>query len=293
MTVPLGSATRRQLDTREAERVDHLQELLVPQTLVRISRVQPVWAEGYIEHYELDEDEGYAELFDYIQGEHGGRKYRIEVLSSDGRTLLYSGKMRIAGPVRVGGAIATRESFEGAPEQRPLQHAVVSNPARGGNETLDIIDRVMKMQGGGNDKLAAVLDNMSKRQTEMLREFTEKMNRAPNPIGGTQTLDTLLDGVVETSKKLERVRAALGGGSQGDGDEPDDDKASDDESMIKTFGKQILTEAVRNQMGQQQPAAAVGGGGPTGQLRRVVLQPKTQQQSVAEQSSANGVEAIG
>jgi hypothetical protein len=89
-----------------------LAALIKPGVSVRIERVRPTWAAGWIEDYPTEATgDALGDLYEHLRDEHGGQLYKLTILAP-GEQPLYVGAQAIAGPVRVSGRATGREAFE-------------------------------------------------------------------------------------------------------------------------------------------------------------------------------------
>jgi hypothetical protein len=123
----IGAATRAAVDDVQADTMRKLAELIKPGVAIRIERVRPTWAAGWIEDYPTDgAGDALGELYEHLRDEHGGQLYRLTILAP-GEQPLYVGAQAIAGPVRVSGRAMGRDAFEMA-TRPPVERAPSSAP---------------------------------------------------------------------------------------------------------------------------------------------------------------------
>lgn len=293
--VATGPLTLSALDTTESRRVLTLQDAVEPCSTLRITRTRPHWAEGYLEHYELEEGEGYEELLDYLRDEWGGTVYRIDVMSRDRRRVLFTGKEKIGGPVKREGKACTREQWESGSDAKPAR-LVVSNPQPtaaaaqpfGGMDPLALFDR---FQGMAEKIAAANSDAIKQLSTSQQAVVKELMTRVGN--GAPTQQGSILEQMREfanTATAIDQVREQLAPPEK-------PNNAAADESLGNQIMKEVIKEGVLQEMRGRQPQ-------PTPQRQQVAAQQQqraaTQQQQPTQQrvasqpsaASSNGVESL-
>lgn len=293
--LPLGPQTRRMVDASEAQRQAGLQEMIIPNTPVRIERTRPTWAAGWLEDFDLEDGEGYADMLQYIADEHGGQSYRISALSSDKRHVLATGRVAIAGPVKVGGKPKTREQWEGRQErvQQPVATPLHNPSPAAADNTLAIVQLLMTSNQTAQQ---AQLESMERIAEVQANAATEIARRQPAANGGSATAQPSfgesLRGIIDTANQLDEVRDALTPSSRAN--EPPADAAGQEKSLIRKATEELFLEGMRAEISKRAPApAAQQQPQPQQQLRRVVQrqpqpqQPQQQQQRVTRQVKAS------
>lgn len=107
-----------------------LAEVIKPGVEVRIERVRPPWAAGWLEDYALDPVAGDAlqDLYSHLADEHGGQLYKLTVLAP-GETPVYVGAVPIAGPVKEQGRIINRNTWDPPATRDRQQQPAAPTPA--------------------------------------------------------------------------------------------------------------------------------------------------------------------
>lgn len=123
----IGASTRAAVDGAQADTMLRLASLIRPGVSIRIERVRPTWAAGWIEDYPTDvTGDALGDLFEHLRDEHGGQLYRLTILAP-GEQPLYVGAQAIAGPVRVAGRSTGREAFELSAQKTTVERAPSSS----------------------------------------------------------------------------------------------------------------------------------------------------------------------
>ena len=210
-----GAATRKAVDNIQADQLQRLSAHLRPGLTLRIERLRPHWAAGWIEDYPLERNDSMGAVYGYLRDEHGGQLFRVQVLGA-GDTMLYEAQIAIAGKPRSNGVEITRQAWEGAqpPQKSQSKPSVESQGQNVG--ALGLLMDVMRMfmeqqQKSSEATLGSVREMVAQTReqtTALLEAVTERSaERAP------QSLATQLAEVVESAKAVERVRKVFGGGS--------------------------------------------------------------------------------
>lgn len=155
----VGPGARNAADSAAATQLAGLATALRPGALVRIERVRPSWAAGWIEDLTLDLG-GLGELYEHLQEEWGGRSYRCTVLLPNGAPGFES-RIEIAGPPLDEGTEIDRDEWNGNPGKRERE-------ARAARETRIPNARSSSSDPGAFDALAwmKLLLDMQEKQAE-------------------------------------------------------------------------------------------------------------------------------
>lgn len=143
----VGPGVRSAADSAAAGQLAGLAQALRPGALVRIERVRPSWAAGWIEDLTLDLG-GLGELYEHLQEEWGGRSYRVTVMLPNGAPGFES-RIEIAGPPLDEGTVIDRDEWNGNPGKRERE-------AREARERIPNARSSSSDTGGGLDALAWV-----------------------------------------------------------------------------------------------------------------------------------------
>lgn len=200
---PLGSQARGELDSIHADTIRHLAAQLQPGMLVRIARVRPSWAAGWIEDYPLDSDD-IAELYEYLQEEHGGKLYRAQLLASDGKPF-FDAKIQIAGAPRLRGKVVPREHWEDG--GNTVTTAAAPAPSQTGiGDMLQLFQMVLgQQQENAASRERTILETVKTARSEtrdVLRALAEQRNPGGNLLEQLQEFGAVRKGVEKMSEAL-------------------------------------------------------------------------------------------
>jgi hypothetical protein len=271
----VGTRVRQAADTAEAQNLTQLAKVLKPGHKVRITRLRPSWAAGWIEDYMLDAGDDLTSVYEYLREEYGGAKYEIMVLA--GSTPMYEASIAVAGPPRDRGRVINRDVWEGASSSSSSSSS--STPATVERTSSDgaglaVITTFAKMfidsqQRATDAQLASVRDMVQATQRstgELATAVLENRERGDR----RQSLGAQLNEVVEATRAVERVKKAIGAvgvSRAGAAEEPDD---------MRELGREATRFFMRNVLegmsGGGKPAQNATPG-PRGQLRRLKQNP--------------------
>lgn len=269
---PGGTRVRQAADSAEAQSLTQLSKVLKPGHKLRITRLRPSWAAGWIEDYLLDAGDDLTSIYEYLREEYGGVKYEVMVLA--GSTPLYEASIPVAGPPRDRGKVINRDVWEGisSSSSTPATVERTSNDSGG----LAMVTTFAKMfidsqQRATDAQLQSVREmvNATQRSTgELATAVLENRERGDR----RQSLGAQLNEVVEATRAVERVKKAIGATGvtrTGAAEEPDD---------MRELGREATRFFMRNVLegmggpgkgGPRQNASS----GPQGQLRRIQRSP--------------------
>lgn len=252
--VPLGPTTRNSVDQRTALDLATLADQLQPGLTVRLERLRPTWAAGWVEDVPID-DADLGGLLDYLSHEHGGQMYRATVLASDG-SQLYTARIPIAGAPRRRGRVLAREAWEGLPE--PAQVVAPVAAAQAPQSQLgDLLQVMQAMQKQGDARQDATLGAVEKmvasqqKQTADLMTALFRNNAPPN-------LRAQLAELVSATQAIEEIREVLGGPERGAAPPvaSDDDGRSQVNRILERVAADALSQGLRNDATRGQAPSA-------------------------------------
>jgi hypothetical protein len=249
-----GPLTRNSVDQRTAADLATLANQLAPGLTVRLERLRPTWAAGWVEDVPID-DADLGGLLDYLAHEHGGQMYRATVLASDG-SQLYTARVPIAGAPRRRGRVLAREAWEGLPE--PAQVVAQAPAAQAPQSQLaDLVQLMQAMQSQGNARQDAVLGavremvNANQRQThELLTALFQRPDAPQAPNFRAQLAE-----LAAASEALEEVREVLGAGARAPAAAPDDERSGMNR-IIERIAADALSQGLRNDAARGQAPSA-------------------------------------
>lgn len=250
--VPIGPTTRNSVDSRTALDLATLANQLQPGLTVRLERLRPTWAAGWVEDVPID-DADLGGLLDYLSHEHGGQMYRATVLASDG-SQLYTARVPIAGPPRRRGRVLPREAWEGLPEPGQVVHAP-SAPQAQSSQLGDLVQLMQAMQGQGDARQDATLGAVremvqaQQRQTADLMTALFRNNAPPN-------LRAQLNELVSATQAIEEIREVLGGPARDAPPPASDDDRPQVNRILERIAADALSQGLRNDATRGQAPSA-------------------------------------
>jgi len=226
----IGASTRAAVDGAQADTMLRLASLIRPGVSIRIERVRPTWAAGWIEDYPTDvTGDALGDLFEHLRDEHGGQLYRLTILAP-GEQPLYVGAQAIAGPVRVAGRSTGRDAFELATQKPTVERAPSSSssaePFPMGAVIQGFVSFMQTMMG--QQEKAAQLQIEAVR--DMVRSSQKQGSDLANAVlahraderdqrGLAGQVTELLEGMEAVDKVRKRFGAARSSNAEPDGDE--------------------------------------------------------------------------
>jgi hypothetical protein len=275
---PAGPEARRVIDNRDASDIENFQAQLTPNMTVRIERMRPSWAAGWIDDVQLETNQ-VAELFDYLRNEHGGQLYRAQLLGRDGR-ILYQTKIPIAGPVRRDGRVCTRDQWEGIEEPKraadnPQRTAAAANS--GEVTPLALLSLFLQNQSTSMAAVTKAVEKMGEQTEKQVTTLVNAVLHRDDTKQSAQTLGQQLKDFAQTSKAVQQISEALGGGKA------PPPPAAAEVDPIRQATAEILKEAIRNEMGNRRGAQR-----PPQQQQRPQQQQAPQPQQQQPRAAGNG-----
>lgn len=278
---PVGSDTRHHFDKREASDFQQLTEQLEPGIIVRILRTRPTWAEGWIEDFELD-DGDLSELMHHIRSEHGGQRFRVQVLGRDNR-VLYQAKVPIAGPVRRDGKVVTRDQWESGsdtPHRDRAERERQQQPAAAATDPLAAFRLMLDMQKESGAQIATALKEMREGQTEQTQRLVDAVVETRKHDAGS-TLGAQLGELVKVTRQVDEIRADFAASG------PQPPAAPEPVDPIKAATVEIFKTAIQNEFAMRQnrqaPQQQQGAPQPPRRRQQRPMQQATQQHAPRQQ----------
>jgi len=247
-----GPVTRAAVDAATGDEIGRLTAALQPGILARITRLRPVYANGWIEDYPLDSSD-VGELLEYLASEHGGQTYRVTLLSPDGQPYLHC-KVPIAGPPRKNGRLAPREAWTGEEERRPTTQAQAPQPAAPSFEPLTkILEMMLENERRSADQRVESERHASEKLLGSVRELISTASKGN---------EELLKGVIAARRdesesqslgaQVKRLRADIGAVSELSQAITADDRSAivpkdkpDLDGMFQTAASDFLSKAMQ------------------------------------------------
>lgn len=222
----LGAQTRGAADTAAATELNTLARALRPGTQVRIERVRPSWAAGWIEDLTLDQG-GIGELYEHLQEEWGGKTYRCTVLLPNGAPAFES-RIEIAGPPMHEGSEVDRDEWNGQPGKRERERErernavppAATTPAPSGFDPIALVKLMMDMQNSGAERAERTMREIATQNREMLQSAITVREGG----GGERTSLVQQLGELEQAKRaLDRMGRVFGAAERTSGEAGEDD----------------------------------------------------------------------
>jgi hypothetical protein len=215
---PIGPEVRKAMDSRAADDIEALSTLLAPGLTVRLERVRPLFAAGYVGEVPIDGD-SVGELLDWIKHEHGGQLYKATVCAADG-SIVYVARIPIAGPPRRMGRVLSRAAWDGLDDDDATP-ARAANPAPAApatpqrssmSEMLELFGELRAMSESRQEAtLGAVREMITTHQTQtqgLLTAIFERIDPERNAGGFRARIQELAD----AANALEEIREVIGVG---------------------------------------------------------------------------------
>jgi len=249
----VGTSTRNTSDALAAGELAQLSAQLQPGAVLRLERVKPAWAGGWLCDYPLEHGE-LAEAYDFIRENYGGQTYKATVLIGD--QPMMTAKISVAGPPRDDGRIIERWMWEGGEPPQP-RGAAAPAPAPAANAVdtmLPLMKLLLEQQSASNasqlaavresvDRAAAHSEALMQRVIDARAQEDERRHEADR----RQSLAGQLEELVTASDAIGRAAEALGTRATGAAAKTDDD--GDD--LLKGAAKEAVSHFVTNVMASQ------------------------------------------
>lgn len=273
----LGTQTRGVLDDRAARGVASLASTFKPGYRLRLTRLLPTWARGYLEDYPIAQGETLASFYEHVALEHGGLAYRIEVLAA-GDVVMFEGTLDVAGPPKERGKLASRARFEGREEEeQPAPRArasttqvVPASPAFTLEGIVSVATLVLGALDKRENKQMQSVEKMVEHSRDLVvaalgqRDQREKQTERP-------TFAQQLGEIVDATTALDRVKKVIGGTTPRTRNAaPDDD---DDTKAMVVAAKKVFFESVAQRLVHTPQAAAAAAPAPARPQQRAA-QPR-------------------
>lgn len=241
--VPIGPTTRNSVDQRTAADLATLANQLAPGLTVRLERLRPTWAAGWVEDVPID-DADLGGLLEYLSHEHGGQMYRATVLASDG-SQLYTARVPVAGPPRRRGRVLHREQWEGLPD--PTTAAPVVAQVERRSDLADTVALMRELTKQSDDSRAATLEavrEMQKASERQTQALLGAMFRGNNP---APDFREQLQQFRQTAEAVDEIREVLGGGERNAAPAaPSDDDRPQVNRILERIAADALSQGLRN-----------------------------------------------
>ena len=243
-TNPIGPSTRRAIDDRTVEDLDALARQLEPGLVVRLERLRPVWAAGWVEDYPIDADD-LAGLLEHVAAEHGGQVYRVTVLASDS-SQLFGSRIAIAGPPRRRGVMLPRAKWDGSDDVSMID---VSKQAPQQTAFTDIVQVMQLMTGVQEQRQETVLksvQSMVDAQNKQIQSLLGAMFETHKPQAGS--FRDQVTGLLQARQALDELQEVFASGGP-----PPESQQSPMQGAMQQAAAQMLMQGLMND-GARPPA---------------------------------------
>lgn len=235
----MGPASRNAVDEQQATTVRTLGAQLRPGMRVRIERVRPQWASGWLEDFVLARGEGFGSLLEHVQGEYGGHSYLLQVLAA-GDVVLFEGGLQVAGPPLEHGVPINRARWEGRDDDdAPRRNAAMHQPATPApafnlEGVVSLASLVLgAFQKHQSEQMGAVREMVTQSRELVVAALGQREQQANKSSFASQ-----LGEIVEATRGIEKVKRQLFGSAAQR--TPDDAEPEDETKMlVREAGKQF------------------------------------------------------
>jgi hypothetical protein len=209
-----GPKLRGAVDEAQTRTIDELTRRLRSAVTLRIERLLPVWCEGWCEDFPTDALESTTHLYEHIETEWGGRRYKVTALG-EGDVILNVAKLAMTGRPRHRGRLIDRERWEGRSE---ADRTGVAAAAQGGDMAsvlLPVFTLLLEQQRTASaqhvDGLRDLFKQHSTTTTELVKQLGSR--RDTSSPRESSSLTEQLSEIVEANAAFEKVRKLFGAGA--------------------------------------------------------------------------------
>jgi hypothetical protein len=247
---PIGPTTRNTIDSRTAEDLERLAGQLAPGLTVRLERLRPTWAAGWVEDLPID-DGDLGGLLDYVSHTHGGQVYRATVLASDG-SQLYTARVPVAGPPRRLGRVVNREVWEGfeAPSSTAAAPAQAPAPASSTRELVELLGALQHHNDARQDATIGAVREMVQAQQRQTADLLAAFFQQQPPQG----LRAQLHELVQATEAIEEIREVLGAPERSSAPQA---QPPQERSLMRGALEQLAADALRQGLANDAARARV------------------------------------
>lgn len=259
-----GVQARHVVDTAAAGQLGELAGVLRVGTTVRIERVRPSWAAGFLEDLTLDRS-GIGELLEHLQEEYGGKRYRVTVLMANGQPG-YEASISIAGPPLDQGELIDRDEWNGQPGKRErerdrarnaIPHAATSaHPPTPIGELVPLFELMLRQNTGASDKQMAAVQKLVETSAAQNQELIQAIVESRTQVERGKSLAGQLGELAEAHRAVTKIGRMFGAAA------PAAPEAADEEDVVsqavREAGKDFIASVIRSEFmpgakGRQQP----------------------------------------
>lgn len=249
----VGQGARGAVDAAAAGHLQDLARQLRIGTTVRIERIRPSWASGWLEDLTLSQG-GYGELLEHLQEEYGGKKYRLTVLLPNGSPG-FEATQDIAGPPLDEGSEVDRDEWNGQPGKRERERARERNaiPAAAttptqGLDAVALVKLMLEMQAAGAERTERAMAQLATQNRETLQSVLQvrEVERGPNLVEQLGELE-------QAKRALDRMGRVFGAADRPSGEAGADDVMS---GAMKEATKHFLGNVLASEFAGKPGAGA-------------------------------------
>lgn len=239
----VGPHARNVADQVAGSELAELSRALRPGTTVRVERLRPSWAAGWVEDLELDRG-GMRELYDHVAGEWGGQKYRLSPLLPSGAAA-FSATLAISGPPLHEGRRIDRDEWDGfKPRTQRAVNTTAPAAAAAAPDLGGLLGFFKLFMDTNNAATAAQLESvreLARSSAAQNQDLLTALAERDGDRAGRQTFAAQLGELVTASKALDGVRKVLGGPTRNSKAEAEDDPMA---GALKEATKHFMTNAM-------------------------------------------------
>jgi len=262
----VGANARGAVDAAAAGHLNELARQLRIGTTVRIERIRPSWASGWLEDLTLSQG-GYGELLEHLQEEYGGKKYRLTVLLPNGSPG-FEATQDIAGPPLDEGTEIDRDEWNGQPGKRERERARERNAippaattpaAAAALDPVALVKLMLDMQRDGAERAEKSMRQIAEQNREMMQSVlqVQQGREAPNLVQQLGELE-------QAKRALDRMGRVFGAADRSSDDDDDGVMSGAMKEATKHFLGNVLASEFAGRGGapqrppQRAPAPASG-----------------------------------
>lgn len=276
-----GPRLRSAVDDAQAKSIEALARVMPTAFVLRVVRLVPVWCEGWCVDFPTEAIESVGALYEYLEGEWGGSRYKVTALG-EGDVILNVSTLIIARPPRWRGKEIDRDKWEGRSDADRTRSLVATPAPSPADALVPVLTLLLEQQRATSTQHIDGLRDMMKQSGSTTTELLKQLVARANPAKTERGLVEQLQEVVQANAAFEQVRKAMGGGkAERRAAAPTGDKMKDAlESALTSLMHNAFAPGAA--AAAQQPGAP--GGGQTVRPRAVRL-VHSQPEGVAETSA--------
>lgn len=265
----VGPEARGVADATAADEMRRLASVLRPGVQVRIERLKPGWAAGWIEDLTLDTG-AVGELYEQLREEWGGASYRCTVLQANGLPA-FELRISVAGPPRHEGKRIDRDAWTGERSSNPAPAPVVQQAPQQQSDIsgiLSVFQMIMDTNARATQVQIDAMRELSSQSAAQNQGLIESIVNARTTETRGGSLAGQLTELMEANRAIERVKRNFGAAApaSGGGEGEDDGMGG----VVKEAAKQFFSNVIASEFargGQQRPQPQQRPGQPPAQAR--------------------------